>query len=503
MRAVRLVAPVAAFLALAVGCGGGAGQDGLGSGAEIAPASTAAFVAVNTEFDGEQWQAAEALVDKFPGGRDALRDLLEDLEDEEIDFERDVKPAVGPEVDFVMLAFARGGDDAEQVVALTQPRDEDAFDALMKKGDDPPVYEMVDDWAVIADRQEDIDAFKAARGDDSLAESDAFKDAMDGLSDDALARVYVNGERLTEAARSGQDLSEDERAVIDALLPGGQIPSFGFAVRAEEEGVRFEGAYRAKGASEPGRYEAELPSELPTGPLFYVSFKNAAEAARDAIRRAGDANEDVDRYIAAAELALGVSIEEDVLPLFEGEGALVVYRSPDSPLAKTGKARIPTISLVLRVEDEKRALATANKIAARASAFDEGLRVRDVEIGGVPAKEVSLGDFQPKLYAAFDGKLVVTSTEDGIASLREEGPRLADDEEFEQAREAADAPDETVGFAYANVEDALTYFFELAQGEGGEIPDDVRENLEPLRSVFVYGTADDDEVSFEGLIGID
>ena len=493
MRATRFLAALPAALALAVGCGGQAGGDGLGAGAELAPASTAVFVAVDTEFDGDQWQAAMDLVGKFPGGRDAARELFKEFEEDDVDFERDVEPAVGPELDLVVLELAAGRETA---VALTQPRDRKKFEELMRKGDEPVAYEMLDDWAVVAENREELERFQQARGDDSLAESDAFEDAMDDLPEDALARVYVNGDALMEELRAHAASHEDERALFEALLPGGTVPSFGAAARAEGEGVRFDAASKVKDADAPESYEADLPSELPAGALFYASFDDAADQLRDAIRRAGDANDEFDRQVAQAELALGVSLEEDVLPLLENEGALVAYPPPTAVSARPERS-VPTVSLVLAVEDEARAHQTVERVAERAQAFVEEIRVRELEIAGVEAYHATAGSAGPELfYAVFDGKLVITTTKEGIEGLRAEGAKLADDDEYQAARKAANAPDETAGFAYADFE-------ALAGAVGAEVPGEARENLEPLRSLFVYASADDERIELSGFLGID
>jgi hypothetical protein len=74
MRAPRLLLLVLALgVALAVaacgssGSGESAGADvGTVAGADVMPQGTAALVAIDTDAEGEQWQAAEALAQRFP-----------------------------------------------------------------------------------------------------------------------------------------------------------------------------------------------------------------------------------------------------------------------------------------------------------------------------------------------------------------------------------------------------------------------------------------------------
>ena len=479
----------------AVGCAGGDG--GPGSGADVAPAKSAVFVSLSTDFESEQWDAADALVDKFPGGAGFVRLLLSNLEEEDVDFERDVKPALGPEVDFVILEFPEDGEDPD-VVVLTQPEDEGKLDALLEKGDEPAVKREVEEWTAIAETQAILDRFVRASEGDSLADSEAFKDAMEDLPDDAMVKGYIRGDSLRQALAAEPGLGGGQ---LEQVLPGGGVPSVGFTVAAEEDGVRVEAGGRAEGEL-PATYEAAFASELPAGALAYFSFNDLAKSARQAIRQAGDTQEGFDRQLAQVELALGLSIQDDVLPLFENEGALAVYPGAESPLAANQPAALPTVTLLLGVEDEQKAMRTLDRLAERARQFAPQVEVRETEIGGVTAKEVALGAQGTVLYAAFEGKLVVTTTEDGIVGLRDEGEKLADDPVFAQAREATDMPEETAGFMYLNLEDGVPFVTGLAEEQGEEVPPQVAENLEPLRSLLVFGSVEDERFRLAGFLGI-
>lgn len=495
MRVARHFAALAAGFLLVAGCGGEAASD-VAAGADVAPASADAFLAFDTDFDGEQWQAAEELVDRFPGGDGFVRMLLSDLEGEEgIDFEADVKPALGPEVDIVVFNLDPRAD-APDVVALTQTPDEAKLKALLDKGDDPTVYRMVDDWALIAESEEVLDRFEREREAGTLADEDRFADAMEGLPEDAVLKIYVNG-RLFDRLADAPGLAE--QAELARCAPGAAAQGFGVAVRAEQEGVRFETtAVVEDGGAAFESYEAELPSALPAGALVYFSFNNLADPVRAFLDCAGNANQDVDRGIAQAELALGVSLEEDVLPLFENEGALAVY-----PVE--GGGPIPTVSLVLQVENEENARETVDRLIERLSQFEEGVGVTETDVGGVEATRVTFpGDQFSLVYAVFDGLLVASTTEEGIAGVSDDGERLADDAVYEQAHDSADAPDETTGFVYANLAEGLPYLLDTIEASEDEAaPTQVRENLEPLRSLFVWGSQDDNRSRAAGLLRIE
>ena len=54
-----------------------------------------------------------------------------------------------------------------------------------------------------------------------------------------------------------------------------------------------------------------------------------------------------------------------------------------------------------------------------------------------------------------------------IEEIRSGGPRLADDDAFKSARDAAGMPDETAGFVWLDIEDGLPLVVGLAEASGG------------------------------------
>ncbi len=187
----------------------------------------------------------------------------------------------------------------------------------------------------------------------------------------------------------------------------------------------------------PEAYEAELADEVPAEAIAFFSFKDLGAA--------------LERY--GNLLGLG-----DVASLLAGETA--VYLSPG------GGA-----TLLTEVEDEAAALETVEALI--------GLAGKDVPIA----------------FDAFDGLLAVSSSEQELAALRGDGPRLGQDDRFEEALAAAGMPDETTGFGYVDVESAAPLFLEKAAQED--------EYLEPLGSAVFWGEASDDEQRFSLFLGID
>jgi hypothetical protein len=484
---------VSGLLAAFAGCGGGAQ---LGSGAaEVVPAGVPVFVSVDTDFDGDQWTQVEELVRRFPAGGKALDALIADLETQEgIDFEEDLKPALGPETAFVVLELD-SADQEPPFVALTQPRDPAKLREVLETSSDPIVSEEFEGWTIFSSTQENLDRFKdAAAGADKLADSDAWSRAMDGLPDDGLASAFFDAETLRDALESDPDAQEQ----LELFFPGGELPAIGAVLRAESEGARLEGRIafeeRPEGLWSPA-YEAQLPEEVPDGVLFYASFNDLEQVFSRFRDTLAGSNPEFERQLGQAEGFLGVSLEEDLGPLFAGEGALY---------ARSG-GLIPEFTLLLEVEDEQAAVATVDEIVEVVGGFEPRVgEPRDVEIAGVQAREVPLADVPFSLfYAGFDGRLVVTTSREGIADLREEGDRFSDSEAFSQAKELAGMPDETVGFLYVDLQEIVPLVVGLVGVSGEEVPPEVDANLEPLRQLIVYGSEEENVLRFAAFLGIE
>ena len=496
VKKVRLVLALSASLLvlLASGCGGAGAP---GGAAEVVPADAAFYLVADTDFEGDQWDAVQELATRFPGGEDLLGRIVEEIESEsgeEIDFEEDVDPALGPEVALVVLAPESGSDEEETVVVLTQPDDEAALQRLLERGDEPAVSRAVEDWQAIAEDDATLDRFEAAREGESLADSEGFEDAMDGLDEDVLVTVYGNLRQAQEAAGAE---SGDQLDPFDTFFPNGEAPVFGGTARAEGDGARLDGRLVYSGdvedtpfSMEP--FDSELPDEVPGDVLAYLSFNDlerGISAYRDAL---AETDPDVERGLGMAEGFLGVSLEEDIAPLFAGEGALYVRRG----------ALIPEVTLVTQVEDEQQAVGTLDDVVAGIGAFVGVGEPQRRDVDGVEVREVPISPPFSLSYAAFDGLLVVTTSADGIADLRAEDDRLADDEAFEEALDRAGVPGETSGFAYVDLEETLPLLFGFAEAGLGETTD-VRQYTDPLTSLVVWGEQDGSTQSFSVFVGIE
>ena len=205
-----------------------------------------------------------------------------------------------------------------------------------------------------------------------------------------------------------------------------------------------------------------------------------------------DVAPDFERDIGRAEAEIGVSLNEDVFPLFSAESAL--YVRPGFP--------IPEVTIVTQVEDERAALAVLDKLAGEVAEYYGTAELHSIDVDGVPVKELAVNQLLSVYYAAFDGNLVVTTSRQGIADLKAGDGRLADDEAFKDATRAAGMPAETTGFVYVDLDKAVPVVLNLAGFGGAQMPDSLERNLEPLHSLVLYGERDGDLAKFRGLLSI-
>src|SRR3954464_2737827 len=120
----RLQLTGAAFLvaAVAVACGGTThGQSGgIGeSGASLVRSGALGFVAVDSDLGSNRWQQLDELAKKFPVRDRFLSEVKQGLAAQTIDYERDIKPALGPELDVAVVAGASPQDVS--YAAMTKP----------------------------------------------------------------------------------------------------------------------------------------------------------------------------------------------------------------------------------------------------------------------------------------------------------------------------------------------------------------------------------------------
>ena len=468
-RGIRTWA-AAALLALALAvattaCGGTSTSAGGGGtdGAAVVPADSLAYVAIDSDLSSAQWKTVDGLLNKFPGKDELLAKLRASFEkDTKANWETDVKPALGKEIDVAVFGAK------PYVVGLTQPADKAKFDALVKKlnasdSGNPAVTADVSGWTVLADTQAAIDAFKQASSGSKLADDSSFKDAMSSLSDDALVKAYANGPKviaaLTKAA--GPMATENLPKVITNLQ------SAAAELVAVDNGLKLDGTLKSSGGESLHAYTPKLVDKVPTGALAYLSFKGFASAQLSSIPMMG--------------LAFGAVIQK-LGTILANENA--VYVRPGTP--------IPEVTLVATPDDPQAAVATVTGLLKQF-----GSKVSDAG-GGV--QEANFGRFSV-FYGVVDGDFIATDSKQGLSDFKS-GSSLTDDPTYKEAVSVSGMPSETTGFLYVNLKDAIPLVESLAQLGGATIPPVVSNNLAPLRTLTIYGTSKSGELGFSAFLEV-
>jgi len=479
---MRRLLPFLVLAALLAGCGSASKTSSTGgsipAGASVVRAGVVAFVAVDSDTGSNQWKQLDELAQKFPGRDQAISKLKQQFTDQGVDYDTDVKPALGPELD---VAVVRAGNESStKAVALTKPDDPAKFKALVAKlnakdsSGDRAVYREVDGWYAVSDSQASIS--RALEGNAPLAEDSDFKEAMDKLPGDALAKVYLDGQQLNA-------IVPQSSATGTAALGLDKLKYIAASASAEDDGVRVHGV--TSGGPGGGDFASALIGGVPGDAFALLDFDG--QSTTDQLEKL-KANPQAAATIAKFEKEYGVTLEQ-VLALVSGEVAF--YARPG--------AVIPELTLALDPKNQSAALATLDKLAAKL-AEESGSQVQPGTQGGHAVKTVNLGQLTIH-YGTVDGKVLITSGVSGIGDYGE-GDHLPDSDDFKQAQDAAGMPDSTGGVVYIDLKDALPLLEGFAGLAGQSLPSSTTENLRPLRSFLAWTNASGETRTFDAFLEI-
>src|SRR6266566_7501354 len=311
VRLTRLsIAPLLAALALVSGCGGGSGAtSSTESGATVVGEGALAFVSVSSDLGSSQWQQADKLAQKFPFRDQALAQFKQELAKQNLDYDKDVKPALGPEVDVVVAE----GASLNQTVAvlMTKPDDVAKFKALVSKADasggSTAVYREVNGWYLASDKQASIDKVLKGSGG-SLADDSTFKDALGKLPGDALVKAYLNGNELGALVREAA--AQQGGTTFDPSTVGlDKLDYVSASVSAESDGLRVRGAAQGAGTNAlgAGDYSSSLLDNVPGDALAFLSFRGGGTA--DQLKKL-ESNPQTAKSLQQLQATLGVSLDD-------------------------------------------------------------------------------------------------------------------------------------------------------------------------------------------------
>ncbi len=412
MRAA-LAALALGLVLVAAGCGNSTAATQTSSGtdaASLVPASALAYVSVDANLDSQSWQVVSDLVG--PIGTN-------------VDYKRDIQPALGDRVNLAVLGVANGKPDA---VAIVKPTDVAKLQALAKKfdqGTEHYTVENIGGWSVVADSAAAFQAVRDANTGSSLADSADFKSAMSQVGGDAFATAYASG--------SG---AEQLPAKLRALVRVAGSPRWVAArITADKSALHLDA--RAAGASTPAAYKPALLSDVPSGAILAVSFK--------------DVNQLLARIQAEPTLRAALPPFLSGLSSLGGEG--VLYLLPGTLL--------PVVTLELQPRDPGAAMKSLRALAAKA------------------AKVL------PLHVERHGNKVLLTNAAAGVSPG---SGSLVEDQPFKDALAAADAPAEVTWLAYADIQRLTPILQALASLTGkGQTKPSVTPKLEKFGTLVAFG----------------
>lgn len=336
-KTLTATSTLAVTLALTA-CGGDDGSD-FDKALSYLPADAPVAITLSTDVEGEQYQQLGDLIERFPGGDQLVQGIQSGIEQEDVNFEEEIRPLLGNE-------FVIGVPDAEslnaeedQFVAALPVDDADALQSLIEdqgatetgevegatiyEGDDGDFIAVDENVAVFADSQERLEAaLSQSASDDSFTE-DAFNEALGDLPEDALIRVYADMPTILAAD------PEAEQAQEVAWV--GALETVGLTASAVEEGLAVDLNVAtnpddltedqlpiAAGAEDPPPIVAE-EDEVGVG---LRDPSQIADFAQLAAEEAGAGEIE----LAKSQISdrLGIDLDEDVIGQLTGEASVAV-----------------------------------------------------------------------------------------------------------------------------------------------------------------------------------
>jgi hypothetical protein len=446
------------------------------------PATAPVFVAIDTDPTSSQWKTVNDLADKFPDKQKAVESAKKSMGKDGLDWDRDVKPALGPEIDVVVLDL----EHPDELVALMQPKDKGAFERAVKKGNaksaakDKLFSEEFRGWEVMADKTSTIDAFKQASqtAKRSLAEDKVFAGAM-RRAGDGIVRAYVNGPKVMAAARNaaGAQSFLDKLGTLDWLLLRLRAKSDGLALDTVVHGTPGE-AFKNRGSSAS---VGSLRKLVPRDALLYLAFRGSK-----GMRGGLEGNPLLQQQPGFEQFA---AILGDLGSILQGENVLYVRAPPGR--------RLPEVTFLASPGAAVDGAARLDRILKRFSK-EIGGGPRRTRVAGVSARRVGPGN-PAVLYANVAGKLVVTDYPSGIRFTKEGGEPLAENDSYKAAASSSGLPDRPQVVLYVDIHSTVPAVERLAHTP---VPAEVKRNLAPLRSAVEYAVSRSHELEISFFLGI-
>ena len=495
MRKLALLLAALSIAALiAVGCGK---DEAASSASSLAPATSLIYGEVTLKPEGDQKEAVDTIVSKFPGGGSAgdrlhvlIDKALKESSGPPLSYKDDIEPWLGEDA-----AFFVSGANMAQGAALIAAHDEDAArEALEKSAEGTVTKKTYKDVEYLLDEGEGAEAgavfdgylvlgteagVKAAidtsKGDSPLADSDEYTGAIDDVTDDRLGLLYVNSPQLLKdntAAAAG--VPETFKRVFEE-------PTV-ITIDADTDGVAFEGSL-PEGTADAVPFlgqGSDLIEELPADSWLAMAqpdFDRILDFFVESIAGFAGGRDVVEQQFKAAT---GLDLQRDVLD-WMGDFAVFVRGSGESNVNG---------ALIIETSDEAasgRLIERLRKLA-ETQADNPGDRVVPLSVPGGGDGFTLVTRSIPRPLSLFQrgGRVVLAFGDEAAADAVEASEPLGDAAGYREAAESLG--DYDVSF-YVAVQPILELVESTAAGSDADWQK-AKPYLEPL-DALVGGTSGD------------
>lgn len=409
----------------------------LDQAATVAPADTAIYASVYLTPSADQERHIGELLGKLPGFADqaALPAKIDDLSQRflgsaGLDYSRDIAPWLGDEV-----AVALPSPTSTTPLLIVAVRDEQAaHDAIGRIAGAPTVPLSTEDYqgititklsgsagaggsvAVVdrmlvasADRTAVVAAIDAAIGRRrSLADQSAFRSSMTSLPAERIGSVYVA--LAASAASAGQS----------SLATG--LSTLGLALVIEPDGLKVVGRMPVDASAGASARAALALASEPASLTDWMPEATQAELVIFGARQSFDlivgqlgsvqGGDQVSSLLAqlraATALGLGIDLDRDLLPLFDGEAAIAI---------SSFDASTPRGQLLLRPTDPSAASATLARLTDSLKAH--GAEVSQTTVAGTTIISIAVPQLGNLSYSVAAGVIVAGLTMDDVRAALE------------------------------------------------------------------------------------
>lgn len=328
------VAVAGSAMAFAAFLGGGGAQP-----EDVLPSSALAMVKLDLDPAAGQKVAVYRLAKKFPTTADRVQDsdsvkdeLLSALfeDDEDIDYDQDVKPWVG---DRVGAALMPGGEEPTPLVAIAYT-DRAGAEAAMREqqaGDEEFFYAFSSraDYVLLGASQDVVD--NAAGTQDVLADSPSWEKGMDALDGDQILTVWADLDAVWTSIP--QEARDEAAAVYGAesdFALGGTVVAGAHAaddhVEVVGRAIDLESPYQLQTALGGGQ-GSDLVAGLPADTIAALSMTNLGSGLAELFGSAYGAEDPLG--IAAAARDLGLSLPDDLRTLLGDQTVIGMFGEQD------------------------------------------------------------------------------------------------------------------------------------------------------------------------------